>query len=65
MLEAVFFDRDGVMNYDSGYVIEQEKFHILPGIFELVKFLNISKIKVIIITNQSGIGRGFFSRKQY
>ena len=65
MLEAVFFDRDGVINYDSGYVIDQDKFHVLPGIFEIVRFLNNSKIKVIIITNQSGIGRGLFSQKQY
>lgn len=62
---ALFLDRDGVINVDTHYVHREENFIFQDGIFELVKQANAKKYEVIIVTNQSGIGRGFFSQKQF
>ena len=62
---ALFLDRDGVVNKDFGHVYKIEDIKFIDGIFELVKFANKKKYKVIIITNQSGIGRGFYSKKEF
>lgn len=58
---AVFIDRDGTINLDSGYVDSPSRFHILPGVPEAIKKLNDNKIPAIVVTNQSGIGRGYFT----
>lgn len=58
---AVFFDRDGVINKEVNYLDSPEKVEILPGIAEAVKLLNDNNFKVVIITNQSGIARGYFT----
>ena len=58
---ALFLDRDGVINFDYGYVHSKEKFKFIPGIFELVQCAKKRGHKVFIITNQSGIGRGYYS----
>lgn len=65
MHEAVFFDRDGVINFDYGYVGAIKDFKLLPGITGTIKYLNNNNVKVIIITNQSGISRNYFSNNQY
>ena len=59
-----FFDRDGVLIKNYGYVYEIKKLKWLKGTIEAIKFLNKNKIKVIVITNQSGIARGYFSEKK-
>lgn len=57
----LFLDRDGVINHDSGYVSKAEEFRFLPGIFELVaEFVNRGFLPVVV-TNQSGIGRGYYT----
>ena len=61
--KAVFLDRDGVINYDYGYVHIIKKFKFKKKIFEIVKYLNENNYLVIIVTNQSGIGRGYYSKK--
>ena len=58
---AVFFDRDGVINKEIGYLDSPDKVEIIPGVSEAIKLLNENDFKVIIITNQSGIARGFFT----
>jgi len=58
---AVFFDRDGTLIRDTGYLSDPEGIHILPGSVEAVRWLNQTGMRVIIITNQSGIARGFFN----
>lgn len=63
--KAVFLDRDGVINYDYGYVHKKENFVFLPGIFELVKAAKKLNYLVIVITNQSGIGRGLYSNYDF
>ncbi len=57
---AVFFDRDGVLNVDHGYVVDPAKLDWLPGAREAVLMANQANFAVIVISNQSGIGRGMF-----
>lgn len=57
---ALFLDRDGVINEDTHYVGKPEDVRILPNIGNLIHAANKSGWPVIIITNQSGIGRGYF-----
>jgi len=57
MNKAVILDRDGTLIFDSGYVYRVEDFKLLPGVIEGLKSLSKQFI-FIIITNQSGIGRG-------
>ncbi len=61
--KAVFLDRDGVINYDYGYVHKIKDFKFKKKVFEAVKFLKKMNYLVIIITNQSGIGRGYYKQK--
>jgi len=58
---ALFLDRDGVINIDHGYVHRREHFHFIPGIFELVRRANEHDFHVVIVTNQAGIARGYYS----
>ena len=58
---ALFLDRDGVINVDSGYVHRIEEFRFLPGIFELVRQANACECRVVVVTNQAGIGRGYYT----
>lgn len=64
-LKAVLFDRDGTLNKNYGYVYKIKNFRWLKGAIEALKFLNFFKIKIIVITNQSGIGRGYYSMNSY
>lgn len=57
---AVFLDRDGVINVDKGYVYRIEDFEWIDGAQEAIKFLNSKNYFVFVVTNQSGISRGFY-----
>ncbi len=60
-IKALFLDRDGVINIDYGYVYQIEKFEFTDGIFELLNLFLKNKYKLFIVTNQSGIGRGYYT----
>ena len=60
---CLFLDRDGVINKDSGYVFRQRDFIWRKNIFKFIKKYNDKNFYVIIITNQSGIGRGYYKEK--
>lgn len=63
---ALFLDRDGVINVDHGYVHRPDQFEFIPGIFELARFwTNEVKRPIVVTTNQSGIGRGYFDQSTY
>lgn len=62
---ALFLDRDGVINHDYGYVNKIEDFHFINGIFNLVRNANKLGLLVVVVTNQSGIGRGLYSEKDF
>ncbi len=57
---AVFLDRDGTIAEDVNYCSCADDFHILPTVPEAIRILNESGFKVVVITNQSGLARGFF-----
>lgn len=62
---ALFLDRDGVVNIDHGYVSRAEQITFIDGIFDLIKAANFKGYHVIIITNQSGIARGYYSLNDF
>ncbi len=62
---AIFLDRDGVININHGYVYQQENFDFVDGIFDLVKEANNQNYLVIVITNQAGIARGYYSENDF
>jgi len=64
-MKAAFLDRDGVINEDYGYVGSIEKFKFKDGIFELLKLLKNLDYKLFVVTNQSGIARGYYSEEEF
>lgn len=61
MRPAVFFDRDGTLNEELGYVGEPERFHLYPFAAEAVRLVNERGWPAILITNQAGVGRGLYT----
>jgi D-glycero-D-manno-heptose 1,7-bisphosphate phosphatase len=57
---AVFLDRDGTINEEVGYVNHPERFVLLPRVGQAIRLLNERGLKVVVITNQSGVARGYF-----
>lgn len=62
---AAFLDRDGVINVDRGYVGRIEDFSLVEGAAEAIALLNREEYLVFVVTNQSGIGHGYYSEKDY
>ena len=63
-MKAVFLDRDGTINIDTnGYIAKPDEFCLYPFAIEAIKCLNNMGFKVIIVSNQSGIARGYFTEK--
>lgn len=62
---ALFLDRDGTINIDKHYVYRVEDFEWVPGIVELCRAAVAAGYDIVIITNQSGIERGYFTEEDY
>ena len=63
--KALFLDRDGVVNVDHGYVHTIESFEFVEGIFDLCSLASRRGFRLIIVTNQAGIGRGYYTEEQF
>lgn len=64
MKRGAFLDRDGVINLDREYVYRREDFSFIDGVFEAARRLKSAGFALVVVTNQSGIGRGLFSEQQ-
>lgn len=62
---AVFLDRDGTINKDIGYLHEPEKLEFLPHALEGMKMLSGAGYRLIIVTNQPGIGLGYYTKEDF
>lgn len=63
-IKALFLDRDGTINEDYGFTYETEKLDFIDGIFELCQNAQKNDYKIFIITNQSGVDRGYYTLEQ-
>ena len=63
--DAVFLDRDGTVMEDAHYINSPMRVRLIPGAAQAVKRINDAKVPVIVITNQSGIGRGIITLEDY
>lgn len=63
--KAIFLDRDGTINVDKHYLYKIEDFEFIPGALEGLKLLYDAGFILVLITNQSGIGRGYFTEDEY
>ena len=61
MNRALFLDRDGVININTGYCNRVEDFHFVPGIFDLCRAYQALDYQLIVVTNQAGIAHGFLT----
>lgn len=65
MNRAIFLDRDGTINVDKKYLYEKEEFEFLPGVLKGLKKLQEKGFLLIIVTNQSGIARGYYTEEDF
>ena len=63
--KALFLDRDGTINLEKNYVYKISDFEFLPGIFNLIQYFQHKEFLIFIITNQSGIARGYYSEQEF
>jgi len=63
--KALFLDRDGVINIDYGYIYKIEDFDFSDGIFDILRYFQKKDYYIFIVTNQSGIARGYYTIQDY
>jgi D-glycero-D-manno-heptose 1,7-bisphosphate phosphatase len=63
--QALFLDRDGVINQDTGYVHRVEDFHFINGIFPLCRTAQALGLQIHVVTNQAGIARGYYTEDDF
>lgn len=64
-LRALFLDKDGVINVDHGYVCTPERTEFVAGIFDVCRMATRRGYLVVVITNQAGIGRGYYGEREF
>ena len=65
MRPAIFLDRDGVINTDRNYVSRIEDFQFIDGVFAALRTLASADYALVVVTNQSAIGRGLYSANDF
>jgi D-glycero-D-manno-heptose 1,7-bisphosphate phosphatase len=63
--KALFLDRDGVVNVERGYVHSPERFQFQEGIFELCRAAQTLGYRLVVLTNQAGIARGYCTESEF
>jgi len=63
--KALFLDRDGVINVEKNYLYKKEDFEFIDGIFELCRYFAQKGYLIFVVTNQSGIARGYYTQEQF
>lgn len=63
--KALFLDRDGVLNIDTGYLYEPKDWRFMPGIFEVLRWFKERDFLLLLVTNQSGIHRGYYTMSDF
>ena len=61
MRRAVFLDRDGTINIEKEYLYLAKDFEFIPGVVEAIQLLNQAGVMVVVVTNQSGVARGYYT----
>lgn len=64
-MKVVFLDRDGVINVEKNYLYKIEDFEFVDGVIPALKSLKSQGFSFVVITNQAGIGRGYYTEEQY
>ena len=64
-IKTIFLDRDGVINKETGYLHKIEDFKFINGVFEACQHYEQLGYKIVIVTNQSGISRGYYSEDDF
>jgi len=65
MQKVVFLDRDGVINIEKDYLYKIEDFEFIDGVFDSLKYLLSLNFKLVVVTNQSGIARGYYTSEDF
>ncbi len=65
MTKALFLDRDGVINVEKDYLYKQEDFEFIDGIFELCRYYQDLGFIILVVTNQSGIARDYYTEDDF
>jgi D-glycero-D-manno-heptose 1,7-bisphosphate phosphatase len=60
---AVFLDRDGTINEEVGYLDSLDKLKVIPNAYEAIRLINLSGMKALVISNQAGVAKGFFTEE--
>jgi len=60
---AVFLDRDGTINEEMGYLSRPDQLRLIPGTPEAIRLINEAGMKAVVVTNQSGVARGYFTEE--
>ncbi len=64
-IKTIFLDRDGVINHEVGYLHKVEDFRFIEGVFEACRYFQSLGYQIVVITNQSGIGRGYYGEAEF
>jgi len=64
-IKTIFLDRDGVINKEISYLYKIEDFEFIDGVFEACLYFQSLKYKIVIITNQAGINKGYYTEDNY
>lgn len=64
-IKTIFLDRDGVINHEVGYLHKVEDFRFIEGVFEACRYFQSLGYQIVVVTNQSGIGRGYYGEVEF